>query len=331
MTELPDRSTPIVRFTLATLAVNLLVIVWGALVRATGSGAGCGNHWPLCNGAVIPPSPTVHTLIELTHRVTSGLALLLIVALVIWTRRRFAVGHWARRGAVASLLLMLVEAAIGAGLVKFELVAHDASLARALSLGAHLVNTQLLLAAIWLTARWADGRRAPTLTETGRRAWWLALALLLLLIVGMSGAVASLGDTLFPARSLAEGLAQDRDPTAHVLVRLRVWHPALALLAGSVWIALVQAVRHWHSDPRLQRAARIVGTMVLVQWSVGLLALVLLVPMAMQLLHLVTADLLWLTAVQLVSEACAPQVERTTVANMFDASASRTVPAPSTR
>jgi cytochrome c oxidase assembly protein subunit 15 len=331
MTDLPDRSAPIVRFTLVTLALNLLVIVWGALVRATGSGAGCGNHWPLCNGEVIPPSPTVHTLIELTHRVTSGLALLLIVALVIWTRRRFSAGHWARRGAVASLILMLVEAAIGAGLVKFELVAHDASLARAFSLGAHLVNTQLLLAAILLTARWAAGRHAPTLAVAGRRWWWLALVLLGLLIVGMSGAIASLGDTLFPARSLTEGLAQDRDPTAHVLLRLRVWHPALALVTGSLLIALAVAGRRWHDDPRLERAARIVGTMVMVQWSVGLLALVMLVPMALQLLHLITADLLWLAAVHLAVEACAPQIERTTVATMFAASASNTVPAPSTR
>ncbi|MES2306739.1 MAG: COX15/CtaA family protein [Gemmatimonadota bacterium] len=331
MIDSPDRSSPIVRFTFATLAVNLLVIVWGALVRATGSGAGCGNHWPLCNGEVIPPSPTVHTIIELTHRVTSGLALVLIVALVLWTRRRFAAGHWARRGAMASLILMLIEAAIGAGLVKFELVAHNASLARAFSLGAHLINTQLLLAAIFLTARWADGRRAPTRLGIGRGWWLLLLAMVALLAIGMSGAIASLGDTLFPARTLTEGLAQDRDPTAHVLLRLRVWHPVLALVTGALLIVLTTQVRHWHDDPRLARAARVTGAMVLVQWSVGLLALVMLVPMALQLLHLITADLLWLSVVHLAAEATAPQIERTTVASMFAASASNTVPAPDSR
>lgn len=331
MTELPTRSQPIVRFTLATLAVNLVVILWGALVRATGSGAGCGNHWPLCNGEVIPPSPTMHTLIELTHRVTSGLALVLILVLLVRTYRHFARGHWARRGAVASLILMLVEAAIGAGLVKFELVAHNASLARAFSLGAHLINTQLLLAAILLTARWADGRPAPTTAHLGQRWWLLLLAMLAVLAVGMSGAIASLGDTLFPARTLAEGLAQDRDPTAHVLLRLRVWHPTLALITGSLLIALASWARSWHSDPRLQRAARVLTVMVLVQWSIGLLALVLLVPMALQLLHLVSADLLWLALVHLAMEAMSPQIERTTVASMFAASASNTVPAPSSR
>lgn len=327
----PDRSPSIARFARITLLVNLVVILWGGLVRATGSGAGCGNHWPLCNGEIIPPSPTVHTLIELTHRVTSGAALLLVVALVVLTRRGFAPGHWARRGAVASLFLMLTEAAIGAGLVKFELVAHDASLARAFSLGAHLVNTQLLLAAILLTSRWASGRAAPTRETIGGRWWWLVLALLALVVVGMSGAIASLGDTLFPARTLREGLAQDSDPTAHVLLRLRVWHPALALVTGSLLIALVAAARRWHSDPRLARAARMVGVMVMVQWSVGVLALVLLVPMAIQLLHLLSADVLWLAVVHFAAEATAPQVERTSVATIFAASGSNTVPAPSSR
>lgn len=326
-----DHSPPIARFARITLLVNLVVIIWGGLVRATGSGAGCGNHWPLCNGVVIPQSPTVHTLIELTHRLTSGAALLLVVALVVATRRRFAPRHWARRGAMASLVLMLVEAAIGAGLVKFELVAHDASLARAFSLGAHLVNTQLLLAAILLTARWASGRGGPTTAAIGRRWWWFALALLGLLVVGMSGAIASLGDTLFPARSLIEGMAQDRDPTAHILLRLRVWHPALALVTGSLLIALAAIARHWHEDPRLGRAAKLVSVLVLLQWSIGVLALVLLVPMAIQLLHLVSADLLWLAVVHLSAEALAPQAERTNVATMFAASASNTVPAPSTR
>lgn len=331
MTSLPDRSASIVRFTRTTLVINLVVILWGALVRATGSGAGCGNHWPLCNGEVIPPSPTMHTLIELTHRVTSGLALLFIVALVILTRRRFASGHWARRGAVASLILMLVEAAIGAGLVKFELVAHDASLARAFSLGVHLINTQLLLAAILLTARWADGRAAPAFGELGKRSWWLLIAMVALLAVGMSGAITSLGDTLFPARTLAEGLSQDRNPTAHVLLRLRVWHPVLALLVGSLLIALATRARRWHPDPRLAQATRLVGAVVMAQWSVGILALVMLVPMALQLLHLIGADLLWLSLVHLVVEAAAPQAERTTVTSIFAASASNTVPPPSSR
>lgn len=331
MADSTARSDRLARFGWLTLAANLLVIVWGAYVRASGSGAGCGNHWPLCNGTVIPQSPTVHTLVELTHRLTSGLALVLVLIMVVGTRKAFAPGHWARRGAVASLLLMFVEAGIGAGLVKFELVAHDASLARAFSLGAHLVNTQLLLAAILLTTLWSAGHPAPRLGAIGKRGWWFAAACVALMALGMTGAIASLGDTLFPARTLSEGLAQDRDATAHVLLRLRVWHPMLAVAVGSGLIALAMVARRWPGTARVERAAQRLGAMVGVQWSVGLLALVLLVPVALQLLHLFTADLLWLSVIALAAEVLVDQPARTTADTMRDASASNTVPAPLSR
>jgi len=114
------------------LAYNLGVIAWGAYVRATRSGAGCGAHWPLCNGEVIPSSPTAEMLVEFSHRVTSGLALVSVVVLAIWVWRACAKGHPARRGAGWALVFMLAEAAVGAGLVLFELVADNETMARAL-------------------------------------------------------------------------------------------------------------------------------------------------------------------------------------------------------
>ncbi|MBV9958983.1 MAG: COX15/CtaA family protein, partial [Acidobacteria bacterium] len=131
---------------------NLLVIVWGAYVRASGAGAGCGSHWPLCNGEVIPHSKGIETLIELTHRLTSGLSLLLIVGLAVWAFRAFQKGHPVRRGAVLSLLFILTEALIGAVLVRRELVAGNASLSRAVVMSIHLINTFTLLAFLALTA-----------------------------------------------------------------------------------------------------------------------------------------------------------------------------------
>ena len=59
-----SRMRPFTRFAWAVLAANLAVVAWGAFVRATGSGAGCGQHWPPCNGAVVPRSPTAETAIE---------------------------------------------------------------------------------------------------------------------------------------------------------------------------------------------------------------------------------------------------------------------------
>jgi heme A synthase len=323
-----DSSRPadprLVRFVWWTLAANLLVIVWGAFVRASGSGAGCGNHWPLCNGAVIPQSPTVHTLIELTHRITSGGALLLVVGMLVWARRRFPPRHGARLAASAAMLLMLVEAAIGAGLVKFELVADNASMARAWSLAAHLVNTQLLLAAIALTGWWAMGKPWPRMHRGG----WLAVAGLVgLIVVGTTGAIVSLGDTLFPADSLRAGMAQDQDPNAHPLIRLRIWHPILAITVGTGLLLLSLAAGRWRDDAMTERARRTLLGLVLVQWGVGVATLVLLVPIPLQLLHLLMADLLWLATLWLGLALTTPQA-RSTSSTMRAASASNTVPAP---
>ena len=133
------------------LAWNVAVILWGAYVRATGSGAGCGAHWPLCNGEVVPRAPDTATLIEFSHRVTSGLALVLVFVLAVWIWRTMAAGHPARRAAIASLVFIVIEALLGAGLVLFRLVANDESLARAMVMPLHLANTMVLLLCLTLT------------------------------------------------------------------------------------------------------------------------------------------------------------------------------------
>jgi cytochrome c oxidase assembly protein subunit 15 len=167
-------------YALVVLGVNLFVILWGAVVRASGSGAGCGEHWPLCNGAILPQSHATATLIEFTHRATSGIALLLVIGLFWWSRRTFPTGHRARTGALWSLVFICSEALVGAGLVLLHLVGDNASPLRAMYLAAHLLNTFLLLAALALTAHWATHdapwRRpkagaAPWLLATGLREW----------------------------------------------------------------------------------------------------------------------------------------------------------------
>ncbi|HEY8460905.1 MAG TPA: COX15/CtaA family protein, partial [Blastocatellia bacterium] len=188
------------------LVFNLLVIVWGAYVRASGSGAGCGSHWPLCNGEVIPGSPTVKTVVEFSHRLSSGLALLLVVGALIWSFRAYAPKHQLRRYASAAMFFMLTEAAIGAGLVLFEMVAENKSMARALWMSAHLINTFLLVGTLALMS-WAattGGRLDLRGQSPINRVFAAAIAATL--ILGVSGAVTALGGTLFPVTSLAEGL-----------------------------------------------------------------------------------------------------------------------------
>ena len=290
---------PITRFAAAVLGYNLLVILWGAFVRATGSGAGCGAHWPLCNGEVVPRAPALATRIELTHRVTSGIALLLVLALAVAVYRRFPKGHPARFGALWTTLFMLTEAGVGAGLVLFELVADNESIARALFMGTHLLNTFLLLAAMTLTVLWCEGRERPRSLYSPGPGRALLLAHAALMLVGASGAVSALGDTLFPAATLEEALRQDISPTAHVLIRLRILHPLFAVGTGVALLGLPRWLQQRHGVTPDRRLAGALGLLVLLQLGAGTANVALLAPVWLQLVHLFLADLLWIVLVWL--------------------------------
>lgn len=274
---------------------NLLVILWGAVVRITGSGAGCGSHWPLCNGEVVPLAGASKTLIEFGHRATSGLALLAVFALVVFARRLFPAGHLARRGAYLSLFFILVEAALGAGLVIFGLVEDNASAARAVVIAVHLVNTFILLACLALAAWWAENDQPFQLRGRGKLPIALATALVAVMLVGATGAVTALGDTLFPAESLAAGIAQDFAPDAHPLVQLRILHPAIAIVVAMGLILLASSLRT--QGPEAQRWADRLFILVFVQVLAGAINFLLMAPIWMQLIHLLLADLLWLSLV----------------------------------
>jgi heme A synthase len=285
------------KYSWGVLAYNLAVILWGAYVRASGSGAGCGSHWPLCNGEVIPHAPQVATIIEFSHRISSGLALLLVAIMLIWAFRRYPKGHSTRLGAGLSIFFILTEALVGAGLVLFELVARDTSTARALVIAIHLMNTFLLLAALTLTAWWASGGRPVQFKNQGWPGWAVGLAFLAMLLLGASGAVTALGDTLFPASSLAEGWQQKFSPTAHFLVRLRLWHPLIAITVGAYAVIVIGFINTRLPNPMARRMGRLFTGLYFVQLSSGALNVVLLAPIWMQLLHLLLSDVLWILLV----------------------------------
>ncbi|MBZ5601131.1 MAG: COX15/CtaA family protein [Acidobacteriia bacterium] len=276
------------KFAWAVLGFNLLVILWGALVRASRSGEGCGDHWPLCNGTVIPHAAEIATIIEFTHRATTGIAFFSVVAMALWAFRAYRPGPiW--RGAMASLVLIVTEALLGAGLVLFRYTGADVSAGRAIYLSAHLVNTLLMLAAMALTAWWASGHRG--IEWSGKSSRLLGWAIVAALIVGVSGAIAALSDTLFPQTSLRAGLEADFSSASPMLMRLRIWHPAIAVAAG-LYIAAVAM--------RLGRGLRLgmaVIALVGLQLAAGVVNLALLAPVWMQLVHLLLADLLWIALV----------------------------------
>ena len=274
------------------LAFNLLVILWGAYVRATGSGAGCGRHWPLCDGEVVPRAPSVEKSIEFTHRASSGLALVGVALLAVAAFRSRPAGHPVRRAAAWALGLMLLEAALGAALVLFELVDKNVSFARAVMVPVHLTNTLLLLAAL---AAVASAAALPLEARSDERARSRGgiVTLLLLVVAAASGAVAALGDTLFPSTTLGEAMRQDLDATSHFLLRLRVAHPFVATTAAVAVLLLAQRARSAAGPSRSITAAAILA---LLQLVVGSLNLALLAPIPLQLTHLLLADLLWISA-----------------------------------
>lgn len=295
--------TRLSRFAWLVLGWTVAVILWGAFVRATGSGAGCGAHWPLCNGEVVPRAPALETMIEFTHRATSGVALLLVLTLAVLVFRHRPKDHPARWAAAGSVFFILTEAAVGAGLVLFRLVAENESVARALFMAGHLANTFVLLASLTLTAHWLSTDAPLRREAVSRLGGSLAAAAVALLVVGKSGAVAALGDTLYPAQSVLGGLAQDLSPTAHFLVQLRVAHPILALLGALVLAFAASRVLQAVTDAAARRAAWVVAALALLQLAAGLLNVALLAPVWMQIVHLLLADALWIAFVLLAARA----------------------------
>jgi heme A synthase len=292
----------------AALAINIAVILWGAVVRATGSGAGCGNHWPLCNGDVVPQDPSITTLIEFSHRLSSGVALLATVALGYHVWRAYPFGHRVRLGTMLAAATIIVESLLGAGLVLLDMVAQNRSLARGWWVGGHLVNTLALLSAFTAVAVWATGTTRPRLPREGHRLRLFAFVMLAMLIMGATGAtgaITALGDTLFPASSIAEGLAQKEMADAHPFVKMRYWHPAIAVAAALALGLAGRALAEASPSLRGRRLADSVAIACLAQLGVGALNVLLLAPVWMQLVHLAMADTIWIGATWMILECLA--------------------------
>lgn len=290
--------TSLVRYAWFVLVFNVLTIVFGAFVRATGSGAGCGPNWPSCQGEVLPELEGA-TAIEFTHRALSGIALILVFVLAVLVWRRVEKGEPARVGVVLSVVAILGEALIGALIVLAEWVADDTSVARAISVPVHLVNTLFLLAALTLTIFWLRGGGRLDF-KSNRNAARAALAGgLAIVLIAASGAITALADTLFPG----EPLGSDFSAEAHFLTRLRIIHPILAIGSAAIgwWLSgRAESPR----SPAAKALPLLVGLMVIT----GAVNVLLGVPVWMQLVHLALADALWVAYVFTSAEALQARV-----------------------
>lgn len=288
------------KFAWGVLAYNIAVIVWGAFVRASKSGAGCGDHWPDCNGEVIPFSGSTKTLIEFAHRSSSGLAGVAVVVLLVWAFLAFSKRHVVRIGAAISFVFILIEGAVGALLVKKGLVAENDSVARAFVISFHLVNTLLLVAFLTMTAWWATTQKEIgwplEINAKFKSAILLGACLLGIVFLSASGAITALGATLFPVQSISEGLARDLSPT-HFLQSLIWIHPILAVLIGLGVTFVVAMLGFSSKSSDVAKLTKIQLGLVIFQLLLGGANLLLHAPVWLQLVHLLSANLIWVTLV----------------------------------
>lgn len=279
-----------------TVAFNLAVIAGGTIVRATGSGDGCGETWPKCGDQFVPPNATVETLIEFSHRVSSfmaGVGVAAVFFLALWV---FAKGHIVRRTAFIAAVLLIIEALLGAALVLYGWVDDDTSVGRMIAVALHLTNTFLLLGALSLTAWWGSGKPAPDLVTNRAKVRWLLIGALTILVLGATGALNAIGDAVFPPDLVSSGAVDKYGPAAPLLLRLRVIHPAIAVIGGIsvAWIAMRLSV---DSSDRAKKLSLAITLIVFSQMFIGIANIFLETPLFMQVTHLMVADLLWITFV----------------------------------
>jgi heme A synthase len=296
------------RLAWGVLGYTILVVLFGAVVRITGSGAGCGQHWPTCQGEIIHLPRTLATAIELSHRLTSGISLILVVALAVVARRRFVAGHPVRFFSTAAVVLMIVESLVGAALVLLRLVGENGSAARAAVMSVHLVNTSLLAGSIALTA-WTARHAVPRRwLPSCPLDWALVASLLAALAVSVTGAITALGDTLYPVHTesdVATRIAADHTPTATLIERLRAVHPLVAFAGAVLFVVVAWKTREIRPRPEVIRGANLVIALVFAQVTAGVTNILLSAPGWMQVIHLAIATCLWLSLVVFYATAMA--------------------------
>ena len=290
------------RYAWFVVAWNVVVILWGVFLRASKSGDGCGQHWLTCHGEVIPSAPELKTVIEFSHRVTSFLAFVTVVALLIWTFKKFAKGTQIRKMAVGSFIFILTEALVGAGLVLTGNTAETLTAARPFWMVGHLLNTFILLAFLTLTARYACCEMPLKWKVQGKYILAIIVGIFAIFVVGTSGSIAALAHMLFPAGTLAEGVAQDFSSTSHMLLRLRLLHPITAILTSVFVIFLTGWIaKESGKDSGVTLWSNILAILVLAQLGFGSLTLFMLAPILLQVGHLLLADAIWISFVLLAA------------------------------
>lgn len=297
----------IARYSWLVLVYNLLAVAWGVFVRAGKFGDGCGSHWPLCDGNSTPLNGDISRTIESSHRISTGLVGPLVLVMLVWAFRTFPPKHFVRKAASAALGFTILEGLVGALLVKAHWVVNDASAGRALVMSFHATSTFMLLgsiAAVWLGSTM---ERPPSLKGQGTVGWILGGAALGMVMLGISGAISALGHQLYPVDDV---LKAAMSPLTFWMVRLQPFHPLIATAIGLYLLLTAGLVTHLRPDPRVRQAVKWMLIAFGAQFGLGILNIFLKAPIAMQMIHLVAADVNWLTLVAVAMSAFAGGIEK---------------------
>jgi len=276
----------LVNLATAGLVTSILSILAGAIVRATGSGDGCGASWPTCNGKVLPSLNTTSEIIEFSHRSISGILLIITLLLFIKSKDQ---GTPSLHKKIINYLtfFVLLEALIGAVIVIYEWVGLNSSLPRIIAVPLHLVNTFALLAfytLIFFLLRESENDLENFFDQR------LKIAFILFFLTGATGSITALADVLFPSASFIEGLSDDFDSTSEILTRLRIVHPIVSTVLS---IFLFSESNRFKNIFGINASA--IKILVITGVVLGTLNVVSNIILPLSILHLLLADLLWIT------------------------------------
>ena len=304
--------TQLQRFSAGMVIYSLVVILWGAFVRISNSGDGCGKSWPLCHDSFIPPTNSLPTWIEFGHRLTSGIYGILILFLIIAAFSSYPKKHIVRKLALLSGVLTISEALLGARLVLAGLVGSNDSIERAVTMSVHLINSLFLVASLILLYDWTKEKLYPIKLIKYKRKLFSISSLVIFLIIGSSGTIAALSTTLFPAESLLSGILADFSKSSHFLVRVRIAHPLSATFLGVVLLSFAYIAYVKVNDDCMKFRTTVLMGLIPSGIGLGYATLFLLSPLFLKLLHLSWAYFIWTGVVLCISRSIqlAFQIER---------------------
>lgn len=289
-----------------SLFYNVLVVAWGVFLRSMGFGDGCGANWPLCTGAKDPAKGPMATMIEFSHRASTALVGVLAIVMVVWAIRAFPKGHPSKKFAGGFLFFTILEGWIGRYLVVHGLVTSNDTVQRAIWMGVHVLSTFMLLGSISAAALCASKIRPVQFKSQGTVGWLLAFGFIGTMLLGVSGAISAFGHQVRPD---VQGLSEMLKPAAFWANKLAVAHPVGSASIGLYLLLMCSLIQHLRPDPFVKNAAKALIGILFIQLAVGALNIFFKAPVVLQMVHLVLADLNWISIVVLAIAALGVGIE----------------------